>query len=561
VGRRGADRVVDALLAAGVRHLFSLSGNQIMPIYDATIGRGLGIIHTRHEAATVHMADAWGRLTEEPGVALVTAGPGHLNALSALYDARLAESPLVLLSGHASLSQLGRGAFQELDQVAAARPVAKAAWLARDPAQVGDDITRALDLARTGRPGPVHVSLPNDLLDAPVRDEAPRRREERRAGNAGGTASGASIQAVVRLLADATRPLILTGPAMARAARWESVERFSTLTGVPALPVESPRGLNDPWLHLAAPRLGEADVVVLVGRGPDYAVRFADSPPFAIDCRFVRIDWDDAPAGLADGVTSDGRPDAPTRFVASIAGDPTEAIDQMAAAAETLAWRGGAWRDELRRARQSTPSEWEGFRSRAGGLVHPLQVCAAIQPLLDAGAVLVSDGGEFGQWVQAGTETRIRLINGPAGPIGSAIPMGCAAKLAHPDRAVIVAVGDGTFGFHAFELDTALRHRLPVIVVVGNDARWNAEHQIQRERYGVERLVGCELRPTRYDRVASALGGFGEHVERAGDLAPALARAVGSGLPACVNVLIDGVPAPTYHAGRAAGTRAGGAPH
>jgi acetolactate synthase-1/2/3 large subunit len=170
----------------------------------------------------------------------------------------------------------------------------------------------------------------------------------------------------------------------------------------------------------------------------------------------------------------------------------------------------------------------------------------ALQPWLDAGGVLVGDGGEFGQWIQGGTEATVRLINGPAGAIGGGIPMGCAAKLAHPARNVIVAVGDGTFGFHAFELDTALRHRLPIVVVVGNDGRWNAEHRIQRERFGPERTVGCELRPTRYDLVASALGGHGAHVERAEDLAPALARAMASGLPACVDVAIDGVAAPEY---------------
>ncbi len=182
--RTGAHLVVDALVAAGVRHLFSLSGNQILSVYDATIGSGLSIIHTRHEAAAVHMADAWGRLTEEPGVALVTAAPGHLNAMSALYGALMAESPVVLLSGHAPLGQAGRGAFQEMDQVAAARPVTKAAWLARDAARLGDDIARALAIARRGRPGPVHVSLPGDLLEMRVTasGRCRRRRPRQRRG-------------------------------------------------------------------------------------------------------------------------------------------------------------------------------------------------------------------------------------------------------------------------------------------------------------------------------------------------------------------------------------------
>jgi len=158
----------------------------------------------------------------------------------------------------------------------------------------------------------------------------------------------------------------------------------------------------------------------------------------------------------------------------------------------------------------------------------------------------VADGGEFGQWVQAGCEAGTRLINGPSGSIGSAIPMALGARAAHPDRLVIAALGDGTFGFHAFELDTAARHGLPVIAVVGNDARWNAEHQLQLQHYGAERTVGCELLPTRYDQVATALGAHGEHVEYPADLEAALARAVASGRPAVLNVMIDGVPAPTY---------------
>src|SRR3989338_3443118 len=204
--RRGADLVVDALVAAGVRTLFSLSGNQILAVYDATLGRGVEIVHTRHEAAAVHMADAWGRLTEEPGVALVTAGPGHLNALSALYGARMAESPVVLLSGHAPLSQAGRGAFQEMDQVGAARPVTKAAWLAHDAERLGEDIAAALEIARSGRPGPVHVSLPGDLLEARV--SAPSRGAGPRQPAASQDLAG-PMGAALALLAQAKRPLIL----------------------------------------------------------------------------------------------------------------------------------------------------------------------------------------------------------------------------------------------------------------------------------------------------------------------------------------------------------------
>jgi acetolactate synthase I/II/III large subunit len=545
--RTGAGRVVDALVAARVHQLFSLSGNQILSIYDATIGCGIEIVHTRHEAAAVHMADAWGRLTEEPGVALVTAGPGHLNALSALYGALMAESPVVFLSGHAPLSQLGRGAFQELDQVGAARPVTKAAWLAKDAARLGEDIATALDIARSGRPGPVHVSLPGDLLEARVLRGEPKASRAHMEDGAAPSASpaaaatapldDAAVRAALEMLAAARRPLILVGPAMGRAARWASVERLARATGIAALTMESPRGLNDPWLHMASTRLGEADAVLLLGKRLDYSVRFGEPPGFAAGCRFVQIAAD--PAALAGG----------DRVGLSIAADPATVADRMAAAAGALDWRPQReWGEAIRRARRTEPTDWARHRASPARPIHPLRVCAALQPLLDAGALLVCDGGEFGQWVQAGVEAGTRLINGLSGSIGSAIPMAVAARMARPARPVIAVVGDGTFGFHALEMDTAARHGLPVVVVVGNDARWNAEHQLQIQHYGRERTVGCELAPSRYDELARSLGAHGELVEDPAGLEPALARAVAAGRPACINVLIDGLPAPTYRA-------------
>ena len=530
--RTGAHLVVEALAAAGVRHLFSLSGNQILSLYDATLGRGLSILHTRHEAAAVHMADAWGRLTEEPGVALVTAGPGHCNAISALYGALMAESPVVLLSGHAPTTQLGRGAFQEMDQAAVAAPVCKASWMAKDAARLGEDIALALELARSGRPGPVHVSLPGDLLEAEVGAgdgaRAPRREPP-------GAAAAAEVGQALALLATARRPVIQLGGAMARGPR-AAVARLSDATGVPALPMESPRGFNDPWLHLAAPLLGQADLLLLLGKKPDFVVRFAQPPAVAAGCRVIQVDADAASlrAGAALGIVA----------------DPAVVADQLTAAARGRAWGHRAWGDEITRARATVPAPWAEARRSPRTPIHPLRVCAAIQPHLDRGAILVADGGEFGQWVQAGLEAETRLINGPAGSIGSAIPMAIAARLRHPDRRVIAALGDGTFGFHAFELDTAARYRLPLVTVIGNDARWNAEHQLQIQHYGADRTVGCELAPSRYDQLAAALGAHGEHVERAEDLEPALDRALRAGIPAVVNVTIEGLPAPTYSAAK-----------
>jgi acetolactate synthase-1/2/3 large subunit len=524
----GAELLVDALGGHGVKTLFSLSGNQILSVYDATIDRGISIIHTRHEAAAVHMADGWGRLTETPGVALVTAGPGHLNAVSALYSAYMAESPLVLLSGHAPRAQRGKGAFQEIDQVGAVRPVVKAAWVAESSEGLADDIARAFAIAASGRPGPVHVSLPGDLLEAKVSESQgappPMRTDPARAPDA-------LLRRMLDVLSDAKRPLILLGPAMARTRRRKSVDRFSELTGIPALVMESPRGVNDPALHAATGCLPQADVVLLLGKAPDYSVRFGQPPAFAPGARVLRIDVDVA--------SSD-------RVTISAAADPAAAIQDLTVAARDRAWQRSAWAEEVEAARAAWPSGWATMSRSDAQPIHPLRVCAALQPLLQQGALLVADGGEFGQWAQAGLEAQTRMINGLSGSIGSAIPLALAAKVAEPQRGVLAVLGDGTFGFHAMEMDTAVRYGLPIVTIIGNDARWNAEHQLQRQHYGDRRTVGCELLPTRYDEVVKAMGGHGELVERAQDLAPALARAFASGKPACLNILIDGVTAPTY---------------
>ena len=212
------------------------------------------------------------------------------------------------------------------------------------------------------------------------------------------------------------------------------------------------------------------------------------------------------------------------------------------------AWAGcdggaiGAWLKEVRDAIAYRPAEWDRL--------HTVQVLRALQPILDehAESVFVCDGGEFGQWAQACLSAPHRVINGVAGSIGAALPFAVAARLAQPEAPVIAVMGDGTFGFHPAEIDTAVRYKLPFVAIVGNDARWNAEYQIQLRAYGSARAQGCELLPTRYDRVVAALGGHGEHVERGAELPAALARAAQSGLPACVNVAIERLPAPAGHA-------------
>ncbi|MGE0849174.1 MAG: thiamine pyrophosphate-binding protein [Hyphomicrobiaceae bacterium] len=535
---RGADILVRALDGAGIGKVFTLSGNHIMPVFDAVLGTGLQLVHVRHEAAAVHMADAWARLTGRCGVALVTGGPGHANAVGALMTAQAAESPVVLLSGHAALHELGRGGFQELRQADMAAPVTKASWTATSAATLGADIARAMRLATSGRPGPVHLSLPFDVLEDAIADDPALRPppsafipEPQLLGETG-------AEAALAALAHAQRPLILAGPALCSASGRALLAQLGAATGAPAIAMESPRGINDPSLGAFAEVLARADLILLLGKAHDFTLRFADPPFVDAACRFIVVDPDPA---LIDRVAK-GKG---SRLIASSIADAVAAAEQLVARAAFVENPATTWSAEVVDAVTYRPPAWRTLASRQPGKVHPVELCRAIAPVLEhhPDAVLVCDGGEIGQWAQT-IPFRRRIINGVAGSIGASLPFAVAARLAEPRAPVIAVMGDGTFGFHMAELDTAVRYDLPLVAIVGNDATWNAEHQIQLREYGPNRTHGCELLPSRYDLVAAALGGHGELVTSAGDLGPALARAIASGKPACVNVMIERVPAP-----------------
>ncbi len=535
---RGADVLVRTLQAAGVRRLFTLSGNHIMPVFDAALDAGVELIHTRHEAAAVHMADAWARLTGEVGVALVTGGPGHANAVSALYTASMAESPVLLLSGHAPQSQLGLGAFQEMQQAEIARPLTKAAWTSAQTDALPGDVARGWRTAISGRRGPVHISLPMDVLEARVAGE----RDSLLRGSFAETAQSltpSDAEEISEWLRRATRPIVLTGPQTLTRAGRARVTALEEHLRIPVIGMESPRGIADPALGAFAEVLTIADVVLLLGKKPDYTLKFGRPPALAATCEVIHIDSDDQE--LARSRRAFG-----PRLRSAILADTFASIEALMAATRDARPREGRWLDEVRQALAFRPPAWDHAAAGTGRL-HPVHALRPFQQILNRhpDSVLVSDGGEIGQWAQACLSAPHRVINGAAGSIGSALPFALAARLAQREAPVIAVLGDGTFGFHCAEIDTAVRYGLPFLAVVGNDARWNAEYQIQLRDYGRERTIGCELLPSRYDQVCVAFGGHGEHITDPESLLPAAERALRSGLPACLNVMIDGLPAPS----------------
>jgi acetolactate synthase-1/2/3 large subunit len=541
---RGADIVARSLAQLGCTRVFTLSGNHIMSIFDAALDAGLDLVHVRHEAAAVHMADAWGRLTGEAGIAMVTGGPGHANAVGALFTALSAESPMVLLSGHAATWELGRGGFQEIRQADMAAPVSKASWTAKTAANLGADLAEAVRIATSGRPGPVHLSLPSDLLD--VRVDAgevtwPQRSE--RAASAHDLVD-AMADAVLAAIAGAARPIIIAGPQLSSVDGRALLAELEAATRAPAVIMESPRGIADATLGAFPDLIRSSDLIVLVGKALDFTTKWASGPAFDPNVRLIAIDPEEVLVERAAREKGE-------RLLVGCVADVRRAARKLIGRATAAPARDGIWLAQARAALDSRPDAWAHLASQSTGRLHAAEVFRALRPHIDRDpdAVLICDGGEFAQWAQSMLPVRRRLINGVAGSIGGSLSFALAARMVEPKAPIFVVLGDGTIGFHISEFETAVRRGLPFVAILGNDARWNAESEIQRREYGANRMHGCELLPSRYDQVVAAFGGHGELVERAADLPAAIERALASGKPACVNVMIESVAAPVIRAG------------
>lgn len=529
--------LVRAMKQAGIDRVFSLSGNHIMPIYNAMREEGMKIVHTRHEAAAVHMADAWFRLTGKTGVALVAGGPGHANAVSALYTAQMNESAVVLLSGYAPLNKLGWGAFQEMDQVAMVKPVVKEAWAVQRADDMGMDFAKACSLAHAGRPGPVHLSLPINVIESTTSTQhLPSLAHYRSPAQ---TLSSDHAHTVLEALNQSKKPLILVGPQGVMEEAKMLAQTLETRTGVPVIISESPRGINDPSLGAYAEVLADSDAVLLLGKRLDFTLGFGAQPIFAASCRFMQIDPDDSELGRSSQALG-------PKLIWKEKADVAPALKSLVEAAENnnTSSERDDWRSSVHHKIHYRPANWSSATSTKG--VHPVTLFSRLQKFIDKhpDTVLVIDGGEFGQWAQACLTASRRLTNGVAGAIGAGIPMAIAAKIANPNAPVVCIVGDGTFGFHCAEFDTAYRANSPIICLVGNDARWNAEYQIQVREYGADNVYGCDLVHSRYDQVAVGFGAQGFSIQSDNDIQEALGQAFAGSSSSCINVLISGVPAP-----------------
>ncbi|MEO1609637.1 MAG: thiamine pyrophosphate-binding protein [Pseudomonadota bacterium] len=536
---RGGDHIAAALRDHNVRTVFSLSGNQIMSVYDALFDTDIRVIHTRHEGAAVYMAEAAAQISGDVAIALLTAAPGFANGLSALYTARQSETPLVVLSGDSPLARDGRGAFQEMDQCAAAAPLAKASFRATSAAGLYHDVVRAIQMAKAGRPGPVHIALPDDILR---QQAAAAIRPTPAAPPPAPPGLTADIQTALR---DSAAPLVLAGPTFCRPAWKPAIRSLAGRLNVPVVAFESPRGLRAPRLGAFAEVAGRADLVVTLGKPLDFMIGFGEVLNDA--CRIIQIDAE-AAVLARDAKAHAGRDlhqhhALPAAIIERLLADPATA--GPATANHNAPNHGAnAWQQEVEAALAYRPPSWR--EPPSAGAIDSLAFATAIGAFTTAhpDAALIIDGGEIGQWSQALADADVSIINGPSGAIGASLPYAIAASVVRPDHPVLAVMGDGTAGFYLAEFETAVRENTAFVAVIGNDAKWNAEHQIQLRDYGAARAFACTLSPARYDLVAQGLGGYGELVTEASEIMPAIERGFAAARPACINVMIDGQAAP-----------------
>jgi acetolactate synthase-1/2/3 large subunit len=515
----GGRIVAETLRDLGAETIFSLSGNQILPIFDAAGDCGLKIIHVRHESAAVFAAAASAELTERPGVALVSAGPGFVAAFLGLATAKSLELPLLFLSGASDTTEAGMGSFQDLDQAGMARVVCKETMAVDSAADVSSTLSRAWRLAQAPVPGPVHVSLPKDVLLGVSRTRGVEALEA--PAVALSAADEAILAAMARKLVEAERPLVIGRPSAGRGRAGDCLRSLARRLGIESVITECPRGLSDLKYRSIIRRYPESDCALVVAPA-DFAVGFLSRSAIARDGAILLVD---APGDPRPRRAPDLHLQLPPEVALPYLVDATASRPSAPA--------------ELRAGKAPPESE-----STAG--LHPLQVAQCIGSLLEPDDIVVLDGGEFCQWVRLGlADLPNRLLwNSKLGAIGGAIPMALGISASgHPGRTIAI-MGDGAFGYHASEIETAARHELPMVLVVGNDARWAAEWHLQVSRYGADRTFGTELTAARYDRVATGFGADGFPVTELEALRDALAAAFSQRGPVCLNVRILSVRSP-----------------
>ena len=534
----GANLFVRVCAQLGIDTVFTLVGDHLNEVLAAAARAGLRIVDFRHESGAVHAADAWARIHRKPALSLVTGGPGHTNSLTGIATAQLAGSPLIAVSGSRPSTMQHRQAFQDIDQVGMARPVAKWAAEPPDAASIPFYLERAYRIANSGRKGAVHLTIPVNLFLQEGAVGPPAEADEP-------PVSPAAIGSAIDRLREAKRPVVIAGSGVWWSHAENALLRFIERTSLPlftitmargAVPDRHPLALGyaDPALnHSVHTAFQEADLVLVVGKRIDYRLAFGGARLFPAAAKFIQIDIHEEELGLN------------RRLDLAIHADARAALEALTDAAGDTPWPRSPWIDRLRALQSAWQSRLEAYDSEAP--LHPAAFFHVLRDSLHEGVLYSWDGGDFAHWGRAILPAQTAggwLRLGPLGTIGSSLPNAIALKLAHPGEPVVAITGDGALGFYLAEMDTLVRHKLPIVLIVGNDAGWGLERELQSHATGSTETVACELRSTRYDVIMQGFGGDGETVETLDQVRPALERALASGVPYCLNVKIRGARSP-----------------
>ncbi|HEX3961282.1 MAG TPA: acetolactate synthase [Trebonia sp.] len=531
VSGHGGNHAVAVAQRHGVNVMFTLSGGHVFPLYDAAV-KGptpMRLIDVRHEQTAVFAAEATGRLTRDPGLAVVTAGPGVTNSVSAVTSAWFNGAPLVVLAGRAPDYLWGRGALQEMDHVPLLAPVTKHAATVHDKLAIATSVNDAFALAATPRRGPVFLDFPLETIydqgEAEVGDAVSPN-------TAAPDAAPGLITEVARLLATARRPVLILGSDVwlgrAEAAARSCAEELR----LPVITNGQARGVLPNRHELLVSRargiaLAEADLVIVAGTPLDFRLKYG------------RFGAPDAPAAVVHVADSPGGLASHCPLAAGVAGDLTAFFTALAAASPAAV--DPAWLPRLQEAVHASAAADAPLLESGSDPIHPVRVYGELLKVLDDDAVVIGDGGDFVSFAGRHFEPRKPggwLDPGPFGCLGTGLGYAAGARAARPSSQVVLLLGDGAAGLSLMDVDTLVRHKLPVVMVCGNNAGWGLEKWPMRAMFGYD--VAADLAPrTRYDEVVRALGGAGEMVTSPALIGPALRRGFDSGVPYFVNVITD----------------------
>jgi acetolactate synthase-1/2/3 large subunit len=517
-----------ALKRAGVSHLFTLNGGHIWPILTGAEEHGIRIVDVRHEQSAAFAAEGWAKVTRECGVAAVTAGPGVTNSVTALAQAQSGDSPMFVIGGRAPVARWGMGSLQEMDHVAVVRSLVKRAATLDSPDDAYACAAESMRIALSRRTGPVFVDVPIDVFFGAA--DIPEATEHLTV-DPGPPPDPEAIRKAARLIRAAERPVVIAGGSVWWAHAEDELRRLVEDAHVPLCVNGMARGMLPPghplfFSRARGPALGEADLILVIGVPLDFRLNFGQPPVFAEDAKLVYLDVDDH------------RKHRPGEV--AVYGDLRAALAALAAEAAGANERKD-WLGRLRDAEAAARKRDQPMIESPSSPVHPARLIAEVARFCDPDAIVVGDGGDFvsfaGRLIER-PRPGLWIDPGPFGALGSGPAYAMAAKLAHPDRQVLLLSGDGAFGFSAMEFDTMVRHQIPVVCVIGNNGIWALEKHPMQNMLGTS--IAADLAPsTRYDKVVEALGGHGEMVERPEEIRPALERAFKAGVPACVNVICD----------------------